>query len=646
MTDDKENKKPETPPADTDDKPEKPPLRKISDDELQTILGEHKKWLETERSLGKRADFSEANLKQAGFFGETSLDEVDLSEAFFINTDLRGAWIRGTNLHGARLIDSDCRDAELLQSDLQGARILRVDLRKARLRETNLSNARLSDCKFDCADLSRCNLSGADIRDATGLAEAILNDCNFEGATGLKGTEFARADITGARLPADIREFKSLKVVEEISKNARKIFLAMLLGCAYALLTIATTTDARLLTNSASSPLPIIRTEIPIAYFYLAAPFILIGLFVYLHLYLQRLWEGLSKLPAIFEDGKRLDERAYPWLLNGLVRRHFEKLKKGRSLMAHLEEYASIFLAWWVLPLTLGAFWYRYLWKHDWTGTFLHVGLIVLSVTGAILFYRSHARTLRGSERITFPWLRFYRDRRTYQTLAVAVVGIALVFGSFGAIEGLVFTDNDGNAPCWARADLREAQLSIKPANYWSLDPAVRDSAVMGANLKDADLRYARLGSAFLVNADLRYTDLRQSWLLSANLTGADLLRANLTETVLADADLTGANLEQADLAGAFIGAANLTTANLEATNLTGAILTDANLSDASLKSANLTNASLSGTVLWGANLESASLIGADLRSAEGLSQNSLDRACGDTLTTKLPPGLTIKQCP
>ncbi len=98
----------------------------------------------------------------------------------------------------------------------------------------------------------------------------------------------------------------------------------MLLGCAYAWLTIATTTDARLLTNSASSPLPIIGTDIPIAWFYWAAPVLLLGLYSYFHLYLQRLWEGLSELPAVFPDGKALHKNAYPWLLNGLVRAHFD----------------------------------------------------------------------------------------------------------------------------------------------------------------------------------------------------------------------------------------------------------------------------------------------------------------------------------
>jgi hypothetical protein len=48
----------------------------------------------------------------------------------------------------------------------------------------------------------------------------------------------------------------------------------------YSWLTIATTTDVRLVTNSASSPLPIIGTEIPVVGFYWA-PALLLAMYLY-----------------------------------------------------------------------------------------------------------------------------------------------------------------------------------------------------------------------------------------------------------------------------------------------------------------------------------------------------------------------------
>ena len=83
---------------------------------------------------------------------------------------------------------------------------------------------------------------------------------------------------------------------------------------------IGTTADVDLILNTATSPLPIINTPIPIADFYWVGATILAAVYCYLHLYLLRLWRALATLPAMFPDGTALDEKADPWLLTGLVR--------------------------------------------------------------------------------------------------------------------------------------------------------------------------------------------------------------------------------------------------------------------------------------------------------------------------------------
>ena len=448
-----ETKGPEAPTS------EKPPLREISKEELAQILEAHRKWVESDGKEGESADLSGANLQKA------SLYEANLQGARLFGANLRGADLRGANLQGANLSIANLQVAYLVGANLQGARLVDANLQEAELgdaslqgadlRGANLQGAILAECDVHGADLTKAKLQGAELAGVKGLAGAALQNANLEAATRLLGMEFARADVTGAKLPEDIRNFKMLETVAETSKNARKIFLAMLLGCAYSLLTIATTTDARLLTNSASSPLPIIQTEIPIAWFYWAAPFALVMLYVYLHFYLGMLWEGLAGLPAKFEDGKRLDERAYPWLLNGLVRRHFPRLQKGRPFLVRFKEWTTIFLAWWSVPLTLFAFWLRYLRRHEWGGTGLHIGLLVAAVALWIIFYRSAAQTLQGAKPPPLGWKTFWRDRRIYQAAGTALLGVLLSVLSFGAIE----------VP-WVRADLREAELSIKPANW------------------------------------------------------------------------------------------------------------------------------------------------------------------------------------
>ena len=222
--------------------------------------------------------------------------------------------------------------------------------------------------------------------------------------------------------------FPILKVIEETSKNARKIFIAMLLGCVYSWLTIATTRNPATLTNSKLLKLPIIGTETPMAWFYPVAPLVLLAAFFYLHFYLRRLWEGLAELPARFPDGKRLDQRAYPWLLNGLVRRHFERLRE-RPFTSHLEEWFTIFLAWWAVPITLGGFWWFYfnLPSRDSIVTDLHIAVIMTSVIATLHFLRLTRRILRRYEFHSRPreasleWLQ----RKTCRTwLAMLAEGV------------------------------------------------------------------------------------------------------------------------------------------------------------------------------------------------------------------------------
>ena len=413
-----------------------PEYREISDEELKQILDDHKKWLESDRMDGKCADLKRADLQKAYLFKvnlkEAILNNANLHKALLAGAKLQNAYIQESNLHqsslrgaelqGASVPDSNLKEAHLVgcnlqKADLSGTTLQRANLSQANLHETNLQGANLyksnlKEAVVHSADLSKSNLQETALDEIKGLSTAKLQYANFIGATGLLGNEFAQADVTGTKLPDDIKEFKALEIVKETSQNARKIFFAMLIGCVYSWLTIGTTTDVNLLTNTASSPLPIIGTEIPIAWFYLVAPLVLICIYFYFHLYLIKLWEALSGLPAIFPDGKRLDEIAYPWLLNGLVRRHFKLLKKNRPFIAHVQELITIFLAWWVVPITMMVFWLRFIPRHDWVGTIIHCILIVTSVTFAIYFNRLCAITLKREKIDTFTLRGSYYDKR------------------------------------------------------------------------------------------------------------------------------------------------------------------------------------------------------------------------------------------
>ena len=358
----------------------------------------------------------------------------------------------------------------------------------------------------------------------------------------------------------------------------------------------------------------------------------------------------MATLPAIFEDGKPLDERAYPWILNGLVRRHFEKLKVRRTFLDKFEEIISIILAWWVVPLTLLWFWLRYIPRHDWIGTYLHIGLITISMAAGLFFHSVYTSTLRGNGRLPFNLLNCWRDKRAYKRLGVVISLLLLIMLSYGSING---TRDVLYPQPWYKwrmsfvprlfslirydvfANLVEEDISTKPDNYWLMDSFTRDSAIIGAQLANADLRYADAHSSFLAYADLRNTNLKGIYMDAANLMGAKLDNA-----ILDDAYLSSAILQNS----------RFINSSLQRTNFIGADLCGVYFFNSQLYRADFNGADLTGAVFRIASLNGASLIGAilkgaDLRTASGLKQTELDETCGDSLT-KLPSDtFTIPIC-
>jgi uncharacterized protein YjbI with pentapeptide repeats len=508
----------------------------------------------------------------------------DLSDADLAGRDLTGIDLRGTNLQHAklrgaklgrdgRLCDADIRDADLCQADLSGADLTEIhcagaDLRRANLRETNLQ--------------------GADLSGSIGA---------------LRTEQLAGANLTGAKLPEQLKTlYDKLENVKGISESARKIFLAVLAACLYCWLTIATTTDVNLITNRASSPLPIIQTQIPIAGFYVVAPLLVLCVYFYFHFYLQKLWEELGSLPAVFPDGRPLYTKVDPWLLNDLVRSHLPKLNIDRPFLPYLQLWISVLLAWWIVPVTMLLFWGRYLRRHERIGTTFHVALLVISLVGAVCLYRLAVATLQGRDRVAFRWKGIVKSRRGYQTAAFATA--ALVFFAWVSWEtrwadqkSLVsrIMTHAGYIPFahLSGAEVSQIKGTLSPNQY--KDPyVIMQSKLDGTYDKDRGL----LLGAHLSGTNLRCAEASGSFLAAADLAGADLSGASLI-----DADLWEAQLIDTDLGGANLAGAVLTDAILWHANLQGAKLTEARLIFADLSGANL-----KGTNLWRADVSFADL--------------------------------------
>ena len=135
----------------------------------------------------------------------------------------------------------------------------------------------------------------------------------------------------------------------------------------------------------------------------------------------------------------------------------------------------------------------------------------------------------------------------------------------------------------------------------------LRNSDMMGAMLRRADLSDCRLNPIHFYRADLRETKFIGSLLNGANLRGADCRDADFSNTdmdriILSDANLSGANLR----------GANLSRANLDRANLTGADLTGATLNGTALTRTNLTNAIFRESDFYEAVFNTTPMNGAD----------------------------------
>jgi len=498
----------------------------------------------------RRADFQHANLDGANL-NRATLDEAYLFRASLRAAKLNSASLRSTNFNGADLrsasvVNADLRCASLVATDLE-----QTDLSQARLQGANMHTAKAQYASFSHADFdtaaspkpansaeakgSNADLGPTDLSEAC-LQHANLGDACLVSVAGLQSHQLGGADLSNASLPADIGRFEGLRHVEELSKHARGIFLALIGGCLFSWLTIATTTDAALLTKAANTPLPIIQTKVPIAGFFLAAPAILLALYFYLHIYLQDLWESLASLPARFPDGRTLEQRAYPWLLSNIVRTYVPLLAKSNRPFVKARTAFSITAAWGLVPCTLTLFWFRYLPSHDWLGMALLTVILLLAIWSGHLFYQRAASVLRANPD---------PPRRVTPGPAVpVVVHVGLVAGAILVVAMTGQTRPELELFGYRLyANLQDAELSGKPSHWTGTgdnsDLTAQIAAVIGSDLAGDDLRLAYAPGAFLVRADL---------------AGADLLYANLQGADLRGADLSGTNLRGADLRQSKLG--------------------------------------------------------------------------------------------
>jgi uncharacterized protein YjbI with pentapeptide repeats len=525
-----------------------------------------------------------------------------------------------------------------------GLDLRNVDLSGADLRGVDFTNAVMSGAK-----LVNTNLIGAQ------FAWAKLQHADFSGATGIVGTQFARADLMGATLPPSVK-FGSFDAANEIAQSTGKIFLTMLLVCVYSWLTINSTVDSKLLTDSSTSKLPILNVDIPIVNFYVLVPIALVGVAIVAMLQAQRVWASVAAAPSVLPDATAMADRASTWIFGAwAAARVGDQSRIG--LLGRAQSWLWVIVGWWIAPATIAWFWMRYLHRHDGGITTVQVIALSLGCGLAAAFLTLAGRTLPTTWKPERPTWRGY-----IPAISVAAI-VPLVFGlaSYYAING-VYRGRESELSEQVAADARPATASLRRAvPAWQalvptllsragVDPtaqlaeseistrltttAVPDTGetnenpkASGARLVGTNLRFASAERAFLALADLRNTDLLGADLWSADLRGAHISGTSFVGALLYGTDFrkgrgnATATAERVDSAAGFVGSDTLycqrtmfAAANLRYARLQGADLRGASFDNSLLQGATFQRARLQRATFYGADLD-----GADFRGAYGI---------------------------
>ncbi len=535
-------------------------------------------------------------------------------------------WVESHGLTGQR---ADLSGAELEASDLISVNLRLADLHDTNLRASDLLLADLRDACLVRADLEEACLVGANLEGAN------LEGASLETAMGLVPRQFAGANLRDALLAPQLMEFEAIAAFQRESQNAFRYFGAMTAASILSWLVIWKTRDAQLLTDSAIIPFlhsHAAAAALPTAESYLIVPVALFILYLLFHFHLQRLWDSVMELPAIFPDGHTLGDRG-PGMISGLLRTHFRWMNPDPTSTRLVEKGVSLLAAYWIVPATLLLYWARYLTRQEIHGTILQALLVVIA-TGIAAY--TTTKVGRPQERWAFEkkWAqRMIAKIKAINPISVAsVLGVVLLLLSAGTIAGVPHDHSRApqygatsirrwaaNAFWWLAydpyPDLTEASISRRPANWNGSDEEV--ASVDGLRTNNARFRYAQAYGAFLANSHLWRADFQGAFLSEADLRGADLGQSNMRFAVMDHTQMNHANLDRSNLDGADLRRADLRYANLSYCSLVDAILVDARLDGASLYTARLTGATMTRANLEKADLRESYLDGAHMDHAD-----------------------------
>ena len=448
----------------------------------------------------------------------------------------------------------------------------------------------------------------------------------------------------------------ALERIEAISQNARATWFALLGLLTFVMVTLLGVEDIDFFGYDRQTQLPLVGVSVPTDLFFYTAPVLTAAVYAYFHFYLMKLWDALGRAPARIGNDA-LGDRIHPWLVSdaALLLRAKEGAAPNRALR-YISAITSSALTWGYGWFVLGYAWAISFPAHDLKMSALLCAVFAFSLwigLTSLVFVWRRVRRRDFSERSHLVWRRW-----TWWAPAAAVVAFGMYFTvgkTFGAAEAAIwvsdaFSEEEtekqtkerharaaSHAPNWpelSRANLFEAHLTEKPADWLDRDTAERQARKAWCSRRNLDWAYCVKQPEDWQQAR------RASWCAKRKIEDCDgyftehekdfqfewLARREDYLSVLRKPDLTGRDLRGANLARAFLPDVDMEGARMEGANLRGARMEGADFSGASLKSADL--------AFWTCARTNAR--SADFTGAKNMTQEQVNSLYGDE-ETKLP---------
>lgn len=253
----------------------------------------HEEWVRSGHVSGQRANLTGRDCSNQ------PLAHAQLAEGIFVNANFKS-----TNLLGANVVKANFSGA-----NLEGANLKELKGAHANFHNASLTAAKLGKADLKFANLQSAKLTKADLSDAE-LYNAKLKRAVLDGATGLTIKQVQGADLSYARIPEHLGEFRRMREVQSESRRIRILFYMLAFLSLYCIFVLFNINDVALFENKR---LGILGARIPAIWFLRIAPWGLLGLYAFFLMRLQQLYDHIVELPANFTDASTLNDRMSNW---------------------------------------------------------------------------------------------------------------------------------------------------------------------------------------------------------------------------------------------------------------------------------------------------------------------------------------------